>query len=304
MKKKYLISISGATAIGKTALSIALAKALSCEIVSCDSRQFYKEMNIGTAVPSSEELAAAKHHFIQHISITNDYNVGQYETDALAKINTLFQANDYVILVGGSALYADAVINGLDYFPDIKTGIRDTLNTELIEKGIVSLQEELKQVDKLTYDKIDTANPHRLVRALEVWRSSGKPYSSFLNKPKAKRAFTTVKIGLDAPRELLYERINKRVDIMMNAGLLAEAKKLYPHKTLNALQTVGYRELFTYFNGEFTLDFAISEIKKNTRRFAKRQGTWYRKDTDITWFDFRTTHKDIIAKVTDLLKKK
>lgn len=304
MKKKYLISISGATAIGKTALSIALAKALSCEIVSCDSRQFYKEMNIGTAVPSKEELAAAKHHFIQHISITNDYNVGQYETDALAKLNELFQKNDYVILVGGSALYADAVINGLDYFPDIKTGIRDTLNTELTEKGIVSLQEELKQVDKLTYDKIDTANPHRLVRALEVWRSSGKPYSSFLNKPKAKRAFTTVKIGLDAPRELLYERINKRVDIMMNADLLAEAKKLYPHKTLNALQTVGYRELFTYFDGEFTLDFAISEIKKNTRRFAKRQGTWYRKDTDITWFDFRTTHKDIIAKVTDLLKKK
>ncbi len=304
MKEKYLISIFGATAIGKTALSIALAKALSCEIVSCDSRQFYKEMKIGTAVPSNEELAAAKHHFIQHISITNDYNVGQYETDALAKLNELFQKNDYVILVGGSALYADALIKGLDYFPEIKTGVREILNAELIEKGIVSLQEELKQVDKLTYDKIDTANPNRLVRALEVWRSSGNPYSSFLNKPKAKRAFTTIKIGLDAPRELLYERINKRVDIMMNAGLLAEAKKLYPHKTLNALQTVGYRELFAYFDGEFTLDFAISEIKKNTRRFAKRQGTWYRKDTEITWFDFRTAHKDIMAKVTDLLKKK
>jgi tRNA dimethylallyltransferase len=294
LKNKYLISISGATAIGKTALSIALAKAFDCEIISCDSRQFFKEMKIGTAVPEPEELAQAKHHFIQHISIFDDYSVGKFETDALAQLNTLFKSKDYVIMVGGSGLYERAVIDGLDYFPDVDKAIREALN-ELLEKhGIAVLQKELKEVDIETFNKIDIANPHRLVRALEIYRGTGKTYSSFLNKPKTKRSFKTIKIGLEAARPLLYERINKRVDIMIENGLLEEAKMLYPHKAINALQTVGYRELFAYFDGEFTLDFAISEIKKNTRRFAKRQGTWYRKDESIKRFDFKTDYQEII----------
>lgn len=294
MSKKYLITISGATAIGKTTLSIALAKALNCEIISCDSRQFYKEMKIGTAVPSQEELAQAKHHFIQHITIFDTYSVGQYEQDALAKLDELFKKNDYAILVGGSGLYAAAVTDGLDYFPTIKAGVRDALNEELSLKGIEALQEELKQVDAVAYNSIAIENPHRLIRALEVYRSSGEKYSSFLNKPKKKRPFEILKIGLQADRALLYERINKRVDIMIASGLLDEARQLYPERKNNALQTVGYRELFAYFDGDFTLDFAISEIKKNTRRFAKRQGTWYRKDKTITWFDFLTDYNEII----------
>lgn len=299
MNQKILISISGATAIGKTALSIALAKALQCEIISCDSRQFFKEMRIGTAVPSDVELAAANHHFIQHISISESYSVGKYEQDALAKLNELFLTNDYAILVGGSGLYANALTDGLDYFPDVPKEVRETLNAELLEKGIAALQEELKNVDLASYNRIDIANPHRLIRALEVYRASGEPFSAFLNKPKPKRPFKIIKIGLQTDRPLLYERINKRVDIMLDEGLLDEAKKLYPHRENNALQTVGYRELFRYFDGEFTLDFAISEIKKNTRRFAKRQATWYRKDEAIKWFDFQTDYKVII----DYVKK-
>jgi tRNA dimethylallyltransferase len=294
LENKYLISISGATAIGKTALSIALAKAFDCEIISCDSRQFFKEMKIGTAVPEHEELAQAKHHFIQHISIFDDYSVGKFETDALAKLNALFQHKNYVIMVGGSGLYERAVIEGLDYFPNVDKSIRETLNILLETQGIAALQKELKEVDLETFNKMDIANPHRLVRALEIYRGTGKTYSSFLNKPKATRPFKTIKIGLEAARPLLYERINKRVDIMMENGLLEEAKTLYPHKAVNALQTVGYSELFAYFDGEFTLDFAISEIKKNTRRFAKRQGTWYRKDESIKRFDFKTDYQEII----------
>jgi len=294
LKNKYLISISGPTAIGKTALSIVLANAFDCEIISCDSRQFFKEMKIGTAVPELEELAQAKHHFIQHISIFDTYSVGKFETDALAKLNELFQTKDYVIMVGGSGLYERAVIEGLDYFPDVDKTVRETLNKELETQGIEVLQKELE------YNKIDIANPHRLVRALEIYRGTGKTYSSFLNKSKAKRTFKTIKIGLEATRPLLYERINKRVDIMMKKGLLEEAKALYSHKAINALQTVGYRELFSYFDGDFTLDFAISEIKKNSRRFAKRQGTWYRKDESIKRFDFKTDYQEIVEYVRNI----
>jgi len=300
LKNKYLISISGPTAIGKTALSIVLANAFDCEIISCDSRQFFKEMKIGTAVPEPEELAQAKHHFIQHISIFDAYSVGKFEMDALAKLNELFQTKDYVIMVGGSGLYERAVIAGLDYFPDVDKTVRETLNKELEIQGIEVLQKELRDVDIETYNKMDIANPHRLVRALEIYRGTGQTYSSFLNKPKAKRPFKTIKIGLEADRPLLYERINKRVDIMMDKGLLEEAKALYPHKAINALQTVGYRELFSYFEGDFTLDFAISEIKKNSRRFAKRQGTWYRKDESIKRFDFKADYKEIVAYVRNI----
>ena len=298
-KNKYLITIVGPTAIGKTALSIELAKTFNTEIISCDSRQFYKEMTIGTAVPSDKELKTAKHHFIQNRSIFEDYNVGQFERDALIKLSELFLKNDVVIMVGGSGLYVDAVINGLDYFPSVNTEIRTQLNLDLQENGLESLQNRLKQLDVETYQSIAIDNPQRVIRALEICIGTSKTYSSFKNKPKSPRNFTSIKIGLTADRQLIYDRINKRVDIMMTDGLLEEAKKLHLYKELNALQTVGYRELFSFFEGKISKEFAIEEIKKNTRRFAKRQLTWFKKDKNITWFDFNTDVKEIINSIKE-----
>ncbi|WP_298514696.1 tRNA (adenosine(37)-N6)-dimethylallyltransferase MiaA [uncultured Kordia sp.] len=293
----YLISVVGATAIGKTALSIKLAQHFKAEIISCDSRQFFKEMEIGTAVPSAEELGAAKHHFIQHISIFDDYNVGQFEKDAIAKLDTLFQKHNIVIMVGGSGLYVDAVIKGLDDFPKVDPTIRENLNNQLETAGIASLQEMLLKLDPVYYERVALENPHRLIRALEICIGSGKPYSSFLKDKTATRNFTAIKVGLTAEREIMYDRINRRVDIMMNEGLLEEATALYPHKALNALQTVGYRELFEYMDGNCTLEFAVSEIQKNTRRFAKRQGTWFRRDETTLWFDYEEDIKTIVEKI-------
>ena len=285
--KNTLITIVGPTAIGKTALSIKLSQHFNSDIISCDSRQFFKEMTIGTAVPDVNELAAAQHHFIQNRSIFEAYNVGAFERDALNTLNTLFLKNSTQIMVGGSGLYVDAVLKGLDYFPDVAPEIRETLTKRLEIEGIEVLQEELKKLDVEAYTSIAIDNPHRLTRALEICIGSGKTYSSFKNKPKAPRNFKSIKVGLNADREIIYNRINQRVDIMIENGLLEEAKLVYPHKHLNALQTVGYRELFEYFDGNYTLDFAISEIKKNTRRFAKRQLTWFRKDTETIWFDYK-----------------
>jgi len=293
----YLITIIGATAIGKTALSIKLAQHFNTEIISSDSRQFYKEMTIGTAVPTSKELTDAPHHFIQNRSIFDAYSVGQFEKDALKKLNNLFLKNNSVIMVGGSGLYTNAVINGLDYFPEVKPEIRENLNSQLKNKGIESLQNKLKELDIESYNSVEIENPHRLIRALEICIGTGKTYSAYKNKPKAIRNFTPIKIGLTADRELMYNRINKRVDIMLEEGLLEEAKKLHEHKNLNALQTVGYRELFEYLEGNCTLEFAIEEIKKNTRRFAKRQVTWNKKDTAIHWFNFETPTLEIINKI-------
>ncbi len=292
-----LITIVGATAIGKTALSIKLAQHFNCDIVSCDSRQFYKEMTIGTAVPDADELAAAPHHFIQNRSIFEDYSVGQFEKDALAKLDELFAKNPIQIMVGGSGLYVDAVLKGFDEFPDVDPQIRIDLTAELENKGIEHLQQQLKELDIETYNTIAIDNPHRLIRALEICVGTGKTYSSFKNKPKAPRNFQTIKIGLKADREIMYDRINRRVDIMIENGLIEEAQKLHQHKELNALQTVGYRELFEYFEGNFTKEFAIKEIKKNSRRFAKRQGTWFRKDLEIIWFDFQEDVNNIIANI-------
>ena len=293
-QKNILITIVGATAIGKTALSIKLAQHFNCDIISCDSRQFFKEMTIGTAVPNSDELAAAQHHFIQNKSIFEEYSVGQFEKDALSKLDKLFLKNPIQIMVGGSGLYVDAVLKGLDYFPEVAPSIRTNLTKELEENGIEPLQNKLKELDIETYNSITIDNPHRLMRALEICIGSGKTYSSFKNKPKTPRNFQSIKIGLTADRQIMYDRINKRVDIMMNNGLLEEAKAMYPHKKLNALKTVGYRELFEYLDGNFTKEFAIEEIKKNTRRFAKRQGTWFRKDKEIVWFDFKEDLQHII----------
>ena len=293
-KKPLLICVVGATAIGKTSLSIALATAFNTEIISADSRQFYSSMNIGTAVPSAQELEAAPHHFIQHKSIFDSYNVGDFEREALLKLDTLFSKKSTAILVGGSGLYVDAVVNGLDHFPDIDKQIREALNTQLDTDGLAFLQQELKRVDPLYYKTMDTENPRRVIRALEIYRATGKPYSSFLKDRAANRNFKTLYIGLTAERPIVYQRINKRVDIMLENGLLEEVKQLRAHKDLNALQTVGYRELFQYFDGTLTLEKAVEEIKKNTRRFAKRQGTWFRKNQQIHWFDYTSKSDDIV----------
>ena len=293
-KKPLLICVVGATAIGKTSLSIALATAFKTEIISADSRQFYSSMNIGTAVPSAQELEAAPHHFIQHKSIFDSYNVGDFEREALLKLDTLFSKKSTAILVGGSGLYVDAVVNGLDHFPDIDKQIREALNTQLDNDGLAFLQQELMRVDPLYYKTMDTENPRRVIRALEIYRATGKPYSSFLKDRVANRNFKTLYIGLTAERPIVYQRINKRVDIMLENGLLEEVKQLRAHKDLNALQTVGYRELFQYFDGTLTLEKAVEEIKKNTRRFAKRQGTWFRKNQQIHWFDYTSKSDDIV----------
>lgn len=290
---KLLISIVGPTAIGKTALSIKLANHFKTEIISADSRQFYKEMQIGTAAPTPSELASAKHHFIHHKSVEDNYSVGDFEKDAIKTLDQLFKAHDIVIMVGGSGLYVNAVTKGLDEFPDVDPSIRTALNETLHLKGILPLQEQLKILDPKSYDSIAIDNPHRLIRALEVCIGSKQPYSSFLKSTTKTRSFKTVTIGLSAEREIIYDRINKRVDVMMDEGLLTEVKNLQSKQGLNALNTVGYKELFKYLDKQWTLDVAVSEIKKNSRRFAKRQLTWFKKNKDTLWFDY-TTNKDVI----------
>jgi len=303
MSQNYLIVIVGPTAIGKTALSIELAQHFGCEILSCDSRQFYKEMAIGTAVPSSEELASASHHFIQNKSIFKSYSVGDFETEALQKLDALFEKNPVQIMVGGSGLYVDAVLKGFDAFPDIDPSIRTEINEKHEESGIAYLQEKLKTLDPDYTEYLEKTNPQtlqnpqRMKRFVEVCIGSNQPYSSFIGKRKNERNFTPILIGLEAEREIMYERINRRVDIMITDGLLEEVKNLHPNKDLNALQTVGYRELFDYLDNKITLAFSIEEIKKNTRRFAKRQLTWFKRTENITWFDFKTPVEKIISHI-------
>lgn len=295
---KTLIAVVGPTAIGKTALSIKLANHYNTEIASADSRQFYKEMTIGTAVPSKEELSAAKHHFIQNLSVTEDYSVGDFERDGLALLDKLFKVQDIVILVGGSGLYVDAIVKGLNHFPDVNESIRLKLNDSLKNEGLEPLQNQLKTLDPKYFEKVDIHNPHRVIRALEICIGTQKTYTSFLEQDKEERPFNTITVGLEAERTKIYERINDRVDIMMAEGLLKEVKSLESYKNYNALNTVGYKELFNYLDDEWSLEFAISEIKKNTRRFAKRQLTWFKKNSDTLWFNYKTTEQTII-KVID-----
>lgn len=300
-KPHYLLVVIGPTAIGKTALAIELAQHFQCEILSCDSRQFFKEMTIGTAVPSRAELEAVPHHFIQHISIQDAYSVGDFERDAIAQLDRLFEKNNIQVMVGRSGLYVNAILEGLDEFPDIDPSIREALNQALEEKGLPYLQAQLKELDPVHYEKVALDNPQRVIRALEVSIGTGQPYSSFLAKKKVERNFIPIVIGLEAPREKMYERINTRVDLMLEAGLLAEVQALLPYQTLNALQTVGYRELFRYFNGESTLEEAVEEIKKNTRRFAKRQITWFKRTPNAAWYNYQTDPQQIIADITKQL---
>ncbi|GIM59744.1 tRNA (adenosine(37)-N6)-dimethylallyltransferase MiaA [Capnocytophaga canimorsus] len=301
--EKKLISIVGPTAIGKTRMAIALANYFQTEIISCDSRQFFKEMNIGTAVPSEEELQAARHHFIQHKSIFEPYSVGDFEREVIALLSKLFKKYDVVVMVGGSGLYVNAVTNGLDDFPEVPSEVREMVKQNYANQGIEYLQNTLKERDPIQFLKMDTQNPQRMIRAIEVCLSSGQPYSSFLKKNETIRNFDTITIGLTADREVVYHRINQRVEQMLELGLLCEVQRLLPYKNLNALQTVGYKELFVFFEGKFSLDFAIAEIKKNTRRFAKRQYTWFQKNDKIHWIDYQSSAEEVVAIMENKLNR-
>lgn len=304
----YLITIIGPTAIGKTSLSIALAEHFGCEIISCDSRQFFKEMKIGTAVPSDDELAEAPHHFIQNKSIFEKYSVGDFEKEALEKLDELFTKNKFQIMVGGSGLYVDAVLKGFDEFPEIEDYIRTEINSKFDILGIEFLQNKLLELDPVYFKKLEIENPQtiqnpqRMKRFAEVCIGSGLPYSDFIGKRNIKRNFTPIIIGLEADREILYDRINQRVDLMFEVGLFEEVKQLLPQKERNALQTVGYKELFDYFEGKSTLEFAKEQIKQNTRRFAKRQMTWFKRTENVIWFDYETNRQEIINDIESKIK--
>jgi tRNA dimethylallyltransferase len=292
VKNKNLISVVGPTGIGKTRLAIDLAKHFSTEIISCDSRQFFKEMIIGTASPTEEELAEAPHHFIGNLSVEEYYSIGQYEEDALKKLNELFEKYDTVILVGGSMMYEKAVIEGLNDLPEANEENQIKLQEILDNEGIEKLQEMLKELDREYFSVVDFHNHRRLLRAIDVIWQTDKKYSELIAVSQDSRDFNVIRIGIEAPREELYDRINRRVDIMMEKGLLDEAKGLEKFKHLTALNTVGYSELFKYFDEEWDLEFAVSEIKKNSRRYAKRQLTWYRKADDIHYLQLGYSQED------------
>jgi tRNA dimethylallyltransferase len=284
LTNKYLIAIIGPTGVGKTAISLKLSNEFSAPIISADSRQFFKEMRIGTAAPTNEQLAAATHYLIGQKSITERYSCGMFEIDALSLLNDIYKTKPAALLVGGSMLYIDALCKGVDDFPTPDKELRDALLEQLNDSGIESLRAQLKILDPDYYQQVDLKNSQRILKALEVCIQTGKPYSSFLTKPNKDRPFTTVKVGLNLPREELYQRINNRVDEMVSSGLVAEAESLYPYRNHNALKTVGYREIFDYIDGKISLEKAIELIKRNSRHYAKRQLTWWARDNDITWF--------------------
>jgi tRNA dimethylallyltransferase len=299
-RQKYLVVIAGPTGVGKTALAIKLARHFDTKILSVDSRQFYREMSIGTAKPSEKELEEAEHLFINSLSIHDNYSIGDFERDAIAKLEELFKEHHIVFMVGGSGLYINAVLYGVDEFEDVSAETKEKIKKDYEQKGITWLQEQIKELDPDYYNTVDVNNPQRLQRALEVCMESGKPYSSFLSRSRKPREFEPIKILINTDREVLYERINKRVDQMINAGLVDEARKLYPHKHLNALNTVGYKELFAHFDGETPLEEAIELIKQKTRNYAKRQLTWFRNQDTYEEFGPDDTEKikaflDIIA---------
>lgn len=282
---KTLLSIVGPTAIGKTALAIQLAQHFGTEIISADSRQFFREMAIGTAKPNAAELAAAKHHFINSHTVTELFSTGDFEVEGLKKLEEIFQNHDLAIMVGGSGLYVNALINGLDEMPDIDLSIREKLNKQFEEEGLAAIQNQLAESDPEYFAKVDQQNPQRMIRGLEVYLSTGQKLSSMLSATKKERPFNIIKIGLNTDRAVLYDRINRRVDQMMADGLVDEVKSLIPFRKYNALNTVGYSELFDYLDGKLALADAIAAIKQNTRRFAKRQLTWFRRDEELIWFE-------------------
>lgn len=301
MKNKTLISIVGPTAIGKTALSVELAKAYNCEIISADSRQFFKEMSIGTAKPTPEEMNGVVHHFVDCISIQEFYTAGQFENDVMAKLSEIFKNQDIAIMVGGSGLYVNAVLAGIDEIPS-NLELRNQLNQELEEKGLRHMQQKLKKLDYEHFKFMDKQNPQRLVRAIEVCLSTGKKYSELRNQTAKKREFDIIQVGITADREVIYDRINQRVDSMVKDGLVEEVTGLFAQKELNSLNTVGYKEIFRHLEGEWELDFAIEKIKQNTRNFAKRQLTWFKKDEKTTWFDIMNEKNKLVQHIEKSLK--
>lgn len=296
MENKHLIVLAGPTASGKTATAIKLAKAFDAEIISADSRQFYKELSIGTAAPTAEELARVKHHFVHNLSIEDKYDVADYEKDVILYLKNYFKNHDVAVMTGGSGLFIDAVCNGLDEIPDISEEIRAKVTKMLEEGGIEALQKEVERVDNDYFQIVDKQNPRRLQRALEVYYQTGRPYSTFRQGNTVKRDFNIIKLAILWDRDKLIERINKRVDLMMQQGLLDEVKSVYPKRHLNSLNTVGYKELFDYLDGKCTLEQAVEQIKINTRQYAKRQMTWLRKRNDYQWFTVEQTD-DMVAYV-------
>lgn len=297
---KHLISIVGTTGIGKTRLAIDLANHLDTEIISCDSRQFYKEMKIGTAMPTDEELAEAKHHFVGNLSVNDYYSIGLFEEEALQKLDEIFARKNVAIMVGGSGMYEKAVVEGMNDLPVADEENQQKLISIFENEGVEVLQKMLEELDPDYFSVVDKDNPRRLFRAIDIIWQTGKTYTENLSTPKAKRDFETFRIGIDAPREIIYERINLRVDKMMENGLLEEARGLIADRDKVALQTVGYSELFRYFDGEWDLDFAIEEIKKNSRRYAKRQTTWNRKLENVNWVNYDNSLQEALSLLNKL----
>lgn len=300
--QKTLFILLGPTGVGKTDLSIQIAKNLNTEIVSCDSRQFFKEMPIGTAAPTKEQLEMVKHHFIGNLSIFDYYSCGKFEMDALNKFDELFNNHNEIVMTGGSMLYIDAVCKGIDDLPDVDQELRDSLNARYAHEGIEGIRAELKILDPEYYQKIDPKNYKRIIHAVEICLTAGKPYSEIRKENNKERNFDIVKIGLRRDRDELYDRINKRVEIMIQDGLEEEARALYPHKELNALNTVGYKEMFTYFDGEWNLDRAIEMIQQNSRHYAKKQMSWFNRDQEISWFH-PSQEKEIMNFIKEKLHK-
>jgi tRNA dimethylallyltransferase len=283
--RRFLVLIVGPTAVGKTDFCLKLANFFNSEIISCDSRQFYREMNLGTAKPSESELSLVRHHFINSLSVEDVYDVKKFENEAIDLLENLFQKHQILILTGGSGLFADAVIDGLDEMPQIDERIRKELIDEYNQKGLTFLQDQVALLDPVYFGQVDRQNPQRLMRAIEVFRGTGKPFSSFRVKAKVKRDFEVIKIGLERPRNELYARIDLRMDQMITNGLFEEASALFPKRHLNALQTVGYSEIFGYLEGSYDREEAIRLLKRNSRRYAKRQLTWFKRDQSIHWFE-------------------
>lgn len=298
---KYLIIIAGPTAVGKTPVAIEVAKHFHTDILSADSRQLYKELNIGVARPDEEQLKAVKHHFIATHSIQELFSAGDYEREAIRLLDELFQTKDVVVMCGGTGFYIQAVCEGFDEIPEIDPEIREQLNAEFRESGLVALQERLLALDPETYAQMDIQNPQRLIRALEVCLGTAQPYSSFKKHKEVHRNFIPLKIILNTDKEKLYACIDHRVDAMMQHGLLEEARSVFPYKENNALQTVGYRELFDHFEGKISLEEAVQQIKQHTRNYAKRQLTWFRKDKDLHWFEPQQLG-DIISFIDERIK--
>ena len=284
MKQHYLVTIVGPTAVGKTAVAIAMAKYFNTEIINADSRQFYREMKIGTAIPSAGQLAAVRHHFIGNRSVQEYYNASMYEYEVLALLTELFDRYDVIIMAGGSGMYIDAVCNGIDDFPAVNALVRENLKSAFQQKGIDWLKSQLKESDPAYYSQVDLNNPKRLLKALEIITMTGRPYSSFLTRQKKERNFGIIQTGLNIERKQLYENINLRVENMIRKGLVEEAKALHPFRKLNALETVGYKEIFDHLEGKTTLEEAIDLIKRHTRQYARRQLTWFRKNKNVHWF--------------------